>query len=417
MKIITLSEEEFSNFASTHKNRSYHQSVEYAKVMNKEGYDYHLLGFTNNSNVLIGATLLLYKRIFFTYKIAYAPFGFLVDYSNSDFIEELTDKIKKLLLNQRFLFLKINPMIYCSERNKKGEIISYNPEINDILEILKNNNYIHHGYTNFFETEKPRWEAVVRLTASNDILYKNLNKQTRNKIKKASKHGIEIHTATHDEIDILYEFIKRKHKRNLRYYKNLLKSFGDQAEIFLAKLNTETYVTYIKSAYEKELDINSTFNDELQNASIKGQDTTSIINKKMESDKHLTLYQNKLVHATMMLNKYTDGIYVGGMITIKHQNGRYMLIEGFDQKYKDFNPNYLLKWEIIKQSNLSGLGFFNLNGITGEFNQKNKYSGLNEMKLGYGASAMEYIGEFDLIINKAVYNLYQSRIMKKRKNK
>ena len=60
MKIITLSEERFTEFSNNHKNKSFYQTINYAKVMKSEGYDYHLLGFTNNSNELIGATMILY---------------------------------------------------------------------------------------------------------------------------------------------------------------------------------------------------------------------------------------------------------------------------------------------------------------------------------------------------------------------
>ena len=37
------------------------------------------------------------------------------------------------------------------------------------------------------------------------------------------------------------------------------------------------------------------------------------------------------------------------------------------------------------------------------------------MKLGYNASAIEYIGEFDLIINKTTYSLYKKKMDKKGK--
>ena len=50
MKIITLSEEQFNNFANNHKYSNIYQTISYAKVMKTEGYDYHLLGFINNSN-------------------------------------------------------------------------------------------------------------------------------------------------------------------------------------------------------------------------------------------------------------------------------------------------------------------------------------------------------------------------------
>ena len=59
MKIITLTGNQFRQYAKSHKYRSYYQTVEYGKLMKIDGYDYHLLGFLNNSNELIGATMVL----------------------------------------------------------------------------------------------------------------------------------------------------------------------------------------------------------------------------------------------------------------------------------------------------------------------------------------------------------------------
>ncbi|MBR6113459.1 MAG: peptidoglycan bridge formation glycyltransferase FemA/FemB family protein, partial [Bacilli bacterium] len=199
MKIITLTGNQFEDFAKKHKYRSYFQTLSYAKLMKTDGYDYHLLGFLNNSNELIGASMILFKKIFFNYKIAYAPYGFLIDYTNSDIIEEITEKLKILLYKQKFLFLKINPRIECSKRDKDGNIISYNPEINDIMEILQKNDYIHNGFNNYFEDMKPRWNAVLKLTASNEKLYKDLDKQIRNKINKAKNCGVEL--KNDDDVD------------------------------------------------------------------------------------------------------------------------------------------------------------------------------------------------------------------------
>lgn len=414
MKIITLTEEKFTEFANNHKYRNFYQTVNYAKVMKTEGYDYHLLGFTNNSNEVIGATMILYKKIFFNYKIAYAPFGFLIDYTDNDLVEEITNKLKILLLKQKFIYLKINPKIHCSERDKKGNIISYNPEVNDILEILQKNQYIHNGFNNYFENEKPRWNAIVKLTSSNENLYKNLSKQTKNKISKANRHGIEIIKGNEDDLDILFSFIKRKHKRSLKYYKNLIKEFNDDVILYLARINTESYIIQTKEAYEQELVINEEYNVKLQELSRKNKDITTIINKKMESDKRLTNYQSNLVQATNLFSKYPNGIVIGGLIAIKYQDGINLIIEGFDKKFSNFNPNYLLKWELIKKFNQEEYKYFNLNGIVGEFKEINKYSGLNEMKLGYNSTAIEYLGEFDLVINKTIYNIYKRRLEKKK---
>ena len=416
MKIITLKEKEFDDFVLTHKYRNYHQTSNYAKVMKNEGYDYHYLGFLNNSNELIGATLILYKKVWLGYKYAYAPYGFLIDYTNNDLIEELTTKLKKLLLKQKFMYLKINPLIHCTERQKDGKIISYNPEINDILEILKNSGYIHFGFNKYFETINPRWNAITKLTTTNEKLYYMLDKQVRNKISKATRSGIEIYKANDEDIEILYNFIKRKDSKDIKYYQSILENYKGQAEIYLARINPEKYVRMSQEYYEKEVNINEEYNQLLQKKSAKLQNITRILNSKMESDKKLGIYQANLLKATTIFQDYPAGIIIGGALIIKYDNGVNLLIEGFNKKYSNYNPNYLLKWELMKKFNNEGYNYFDLNGIVGEFNIKNKYSGLNEMKLGFNSSVVEYIGEFDLIINKTAYRIYKNK-QNKNKNK
>lgn len=416
MKIITLSEQQFNNFANNHKYTSFYQTAEYGRLMKLDGYDYHLLGFLNNSNELIGATMVLYKKVLLNYKMAYAPFGFLMDYSNNDLVEEITERLKRLLLKQKFIYLKINPRIECSRRDKDGNIKSYNPEINDILEILQNNNYIHQGFNNYFENLKPRWNAILNLTSSNENLLKDLSKQVRNKISKAKKCGIEVRPATPEDINVFFEFIKRKHDRSLKYYQKLMKEFGDNAKVYMAVLNTQKYLEQSKENYEFEINKNELFNQKLQEASRTRTNIDRIISQKMESDKIVATSQKHLVDATNLFSRNRDGIIVGGILVIEHGNEVNLIIEGFNKKYSDLDPNYLLKWDLIEKWNQEGKTTFNMNGIVGEFKEQNKYSGLNESKLGYNADAVEYIGEFDLIINKTVYNIFQKR-KKKKENK
>ena len=93
---------------------------------------------------------------------------------------------------------------------------------------------------------------------------------------------------------------------------------------------------------------------------------------------------------------------------MKYENTTYLLIDGFDKNYSDLNPLYLLRWVLIQNATEEEYELVNLNGVVGEFKEQNKYSGLNEMKLGYNATIAEYIGEFDLTINNLMYNMYSN---------
>ena len=47
--------------------------------------------------------------------------------------------------------------------------------------------------------------------------------------------------------------------------------------------------------------------------------------------------------------------------------------------------------------------FASLGGVSGNFSKESKYYGLDNFKMGFKPDIYEYIGEFDLILNKINY--------------
>ena len=407
MKIITLNEKEFDKFANKHQYRSYYQTSNYGKVIQKHGYNTHYIGIVDDNDTLLGASLLLYKEVFMNYKIAYAPRGFLFDYTNLNNLVELTNRLKKLLSKQGYMLIKIDPYIPVNIRNKNGEIININKEANIILENLKSIGYKYLGPNLFFETEKPRFEAIITLNKDIKNIYHSFEKRIRHKIKNSIRNGVEIYKGKKEDLPLLYEFIKKKYDKPLEYYQHLYDSFAHNIDIYFAKLNTETFVITSRIQYERELEINNYLTNEIQKAP---NDTNKkkIINQKIESDKLVNIYKKNLVWATKLLKENPQGLIIGGALNIIYDNVCYLIIEGFNQKFKTLNPNYLIKWKMINDYKNTNLKYINLNAVSGEFEKITKYSGLNEMKLGFNSLITEYIGEFEYVISPLPYNLYRN---------
>ena len=68
---------------------------------------------------------------------------------------------------------------------------------------------------------------------------------------------------------------------------------------------------------------------------------------------------------------------------------------------------------MIDDYNSRGFKYLNLNGVVGEFEKTNEFSGLNESKLGFNSTITEYIGEFDIILNKFSYSMFEKFNKKK----
>lgn len=413
MKIVKLSATQFDKFAEKHRYRNYFQSSMYANVMVKFGYHTKFLGFVNDQNNLIGATLIIYKQVFMGNKIAYAPRGILFNYEERENVNELAEKLRKVLGKQGFMILRIDPYIPITIRDSEGNIMNFNNKVNEITENLKNSGFTYKGKNLYFETEKPRWEALVILQRDIREIFAKVDKKTRNKIRKAKNNGVEIIREKDTNIKDLYSFIEKKENKPISYYKTICKNFKNNIDIYYAKINTEDFLINSRRNYEKELEYNESLAERIQTTSPTEKDRNIYLNKKMESDKLITTYKSNLLKATELLKNKPDGIIIAGAMILKYDNAAYLFTEGSDDKYGNLNPNYLIKWQAITDYNNEGLKYFNLDGIVGDFENQNEYSGLNESKLGFNATVTEYIGEFDIILNKFAYNWY----MKMNKNK
>lgn len=416
MKIISLTTDEFDSFALNHMYRNIYQTSSYGKFLAKQGSDVQYIGFTNNNDELVGASLFITYEIVLKQKSAYFPYGFLIDYSNIDFLRELSSKLKDFLIKNNYVYYKIDPLIHCSKRDAKGNITSYNPEINSIIDNLQKCGFKHRGFNKFFENKKCRFNAMIRLTSSNERLYNDLESDTKEKIEYSDKLGSISTIGSIDDLEKIVPFFKNNKftpEHDLKYYHDLLESYGENAEIHIVKIDPYKYVKNSKEMYEHELEQNEKYASFIQENNFNGTDLSDIINKKMESDKVLGDFQAHLTRSTSLVQSNPDGIVIGGIILIKQDNMINIVEEGFDSNYNEWNPCTYLKWELIKKFNTDGFQYFNLGDVVGEFIEQNDYSELNDSKLCFNPFVVEFAGEFDFIVNEIMYNLSVKDLIKK----
>ncbi len=404
MKIIYMDEKSFDDFSRNHVLHTYYQTSSYAKTMATQGYKYQYLGFVDN-DVLVGASLILYDKLMYQFKYAYAPRGFLIDYTDKILVDKVTFSIKRMLEHEKVVFLKIDPPVIDYKRDQEGNIVAQAQILS--RPILQGCGYHFLGNNLYFETLKPRWNASIEFGNTDGNVINYFNKPARNKIHKSQKREVNINQLAPNELDKFYRFVARKHYRNLRYYGFLQQFFESNFEAYIISIDTEKYLKVVQKLFENEQSKNALIGQEMQDNSTKGIDMRGLISRKMESDKILNAYDVELKNATMLLAKYPDGIDIGSGAIIKTNDTIYFLIDGFDQKYKNISPSYYFKWFIMEKYNKLGYKKFNLNAITGNFKDDNRYKGLNNVKLSFNSEINEYIGEFDLVINPTLYNTYK----------
>ena len=393
---------EFDEFAKKHPLRSYHQTSSYAILMSKYGYTYNLIGYFDEFNNLIAASVILLKKISGHYYYAYAPKGFLLDFYNPNTLKAFTKAIANYYFKKNVVFIKINPEIAVGEAKKENDYKTiYNQNVK-IVDYLKTYGYRQLKPNYAFETLIPRFNAIVNLSELN---LNNISKNIRSKIRKCERQGLYLEKVSIDKIDEIYKFIKNKKDRKLEYYKDYYNAFNklNASEFFLLKVNYKNFLVSTQQKYEEELEINSFCNQMLQNSKKK-----SALNSKIESDKKLQSLKNDILLATNKI-KISPEEYIGGAFIIKFDNRFCFVRTGFDTKYSTINSNHFLYYKIMEYYK-NECKFADLNGITGLFkNKDDKYYGLNQFKLGFNPKIFEFIGEFDLVIDGKMYSKLEKK--------
>jgi len=180
--IITLTEKKFNDFSKKHNKRNYKQTIEYANVMQRKGYNILYLGLEEDNNVIAG-TLILSKKTLSKYRIGYVPNGYLLDFDDEILLEKFTKELKIYLHKLDYIHLTIEPNFVYRIFDKNNLIIKSYP---DIVENLKKLGYIHLGFNNVFN----RYNAILNITNNLTETYKLFNRSIKRKIKDSNLMGI-----------------------------------------------------------------------------------------------------------------------------------------------------------------------------------------------------------------------------------
>ena len=409
MKLKSLTSVEFDEFAKTFENSNFYQTSNYALLMGEHGYDFEYVGLFDENDNIVAGSMILFKKIRGRISYGYAPNGFLMDYSDSNLVKEFSNEIKSYYADKNVAFIKVNPLIVTGILDGKQKEFVKTDGIY-YKDDLVNNRYLKLKNNMYFESSLPRFDAFVDLKNSN---FESFKKNTRNKIRKSIKRGLVFEKARMKDFDYLLGMFPKDSKLDSYFYKDMYNIFdkNESIDVFLVKVDYEEYLINSRIAYDKEIERNTKLNEML----IK-YPTENVISEKMNSDRIVLSYKNDILEGTKGLKDDKDN-FVAGAIVVRYKNTAYIVSSWYDTNLAKFDANYFLHYNLIVYYK-DDFDFLGLNGITGDLSNSNRYKGLNDFKLGFNPIAVEYIGEFDLIINYNEYvNLQENNLLAMEFNK
>lgn len=391
MHIIELTELQFKNYSNIHSKKNYHQSVEYAKLKEMNGYKRLYLGLIDEFDNVHAACLILEKAINSKHKYGYVPSGYLINFYNLELVKTFTMELKNYLKKLNYVYVRINPLINYQVYNSDFILKENN---SGIINELKKLEYL-------FIPNTSKYKMVLY---GNDInsTYKNFKRSLRRNINNCLKKGIMVFEGNNDDRASFLNMIEKKDR-----YEKMLEIFNtpdNNFKFYFAKLIPENYINNYRYLLKKEQINNEILNDKMKDPKIKK--SNKLFMKKMESDRAITKYKNEIMNGTYLLQKYPEGIIISAVAVITNGREVSFVKECYTNEFKHIRSVPIIKWEIIKKHMNEGYKIFDFGDVTITKNQITK--------TGYNGNIIEYSNSFDLVINDMLYKLNGiSRIISK----
>lgn len=201
-----------------------------------------------------------------------------------------------------------------------------------------------------------RCTFILDLTKSEEELLKNMSSKTRYNIKVAQKHKVEVSEDNSDKGFLEYLKLTKETTQRQGFFAHTEKYH---------KLMWETLKSTIGEIDKNELS------------------------------------------AHLFLAKYKEEVLVAWILFV-FKDTLYYPYGASSSKYRETMASNLMMWEAIKFGKKLGLSKFDMWGALGPNPDKNDpWYGFHRFKEGYGGKLIEFVGSYDLVINKPLYQLYK----------
>ena len=414
MEFVKLTEKEFKSFAYNHEQASFYQTINWGKLKENNGWKMHLVGVKIKKKV-VAATLLLSKLTPIKKSMFYAPRGFLIDYDNYELLEFFTNEIKKFAKENDAIFIKIDPYLSYQERDLDGNIVENGENNKQAFDNLIKLGYKHFGFNLMQEALQPRWIFVTPTKDTTvDEVMKKMDSKTRQILRKNERNKIKVREIDYDEIDKFKDIMQHTGDRRdfidrpLSYYQNMYKYLHDDGilKIMIAELDTEELIDEYTSEI-KRIEKDKEQREKLYKKDPSKMNEKKYLQKQNECDKDIKRIEKNRNHIQELQDKHGKVLTLGGILFLIHSGEVLSLVGGSYKEFMEFQSAYTVHFAGLKYAIENNYDRYNFYGITGIFDSNNPLFGLYLFKRDFGGKVVEFVGEFDLIVNKPYFILYK----------
>ena len=372
LTVRSITPEQHLDFVRGQRSASFLQTPAWGRV--KAEWRSESIGWFRGAE-LVGAALVLYRQLPKVKRyLAYLPEGPVIDWTDDDLASWLTPMVAHLkgqgafgvrmgppVITRRWTAAQVKEGIASDDVRLLGQVAPEERSATGarVLGALADLGWQPQVVEGGFAAGQPQYNFVVPLRDADgnarteeDVL-KGMNQQWRRNIKKADKAGVEVTVGGADDLKLFHDLYVHTAERD---------GF------------TPRPLSYFRTMVDA--------------LSAEEPDRITL---------HLARHEGDLVAATI-------AIRVGG-------HAWYSYGASSTEK-RDVRGSNAVQWAMIRAALDAGADVYDLRGITDTLDADDSHVGLIQFKVGTGGEAVEYAGEWDLPINRAIYkafDLYMSR--------
>lgn len=364
-RVRTIDAAEHIAFTQRQPSVSFLQTPAWAAV--KSDWGHESIGWFDDGDRLVGAGLVLYRKLPRLRRyLAYLPEGPAIDWADDDlagWLEPMAQYLKSRgafavrigapAVARRWQAATVKAAIADPEKHKLTEVT---PDHTDPATTRAYTQLRHLGWRppqdddGGFAAGQPRWVFQLPVAGrSDDDLLAGMNQLWRRNIKKAGRAGVAVSRGTVEDLPEFHRIYRETAERDGFTPRPL------------------SYFQIMFNALTAEAD------DRIR--------------------LYLAHHESDLVAATTWVRVGEHAWYSYGASTTAKREVR---------------GSNAIQWQMITDARDAGASVYDLRGITDTVDASDPHMGLIQFKVGTGGEAVEYLGEWDLPLNKALYKLFDA---------
>ncbi len=404
--IEKINYEIYNNFCKEMNQTHFMHSESWAEFRSKMGWSYEYIGLYEDGK-LYAAFLAQFKKLpKLKYKMLYISRGMIIDYLNEIEVKKFTSAIRHYAKENNAYVVKIDPELKRYNVDVKGNPLE---EQTKAIDYLINSGFKHKGFVNNFEGINGRHTFIVDYKDKTiDDLFKSMKSNDRTKIKKAESLGVKIEESK--DINVLHKLMIETGERGnyqvrpLEFFELIKENFKEnEYTILTSKINLQDHLDILNDKY-------FSLSKDISNLTLKLDDDLNekqrrkIENQIKDNETKLKSLQKDIEYVKGYMEK-TDKkeINLSSALYVFDEDKSWYWFGGSSNDFRNLRPVNLQMWKFIELSYQRDCTSFDLLGTGGDLDPKNKNYGLYKFKKSFGGEFIEYVGEFDLIINGFIY--------------